>query len=81
MIETIAICNMCGKKIHPMDIECNQFSLSHEFGYGSIYDCQSLQLDLCSDCQDALTTYLIKNCKINPIEKYDTNFTIMKQIK
>lgn len=69
MTKITRLCNMCGKEIEEMDLECNPFSLKHQFGYGSIHDTQVLQLDICSKCQDILTTYLIENCKISPIEE------------
>lgn len=70
MTKTTVICNKCGKEIDKMDLECNPFSLYHNFGYGSDYDTLVLNIDLCSSCQDSITTYLIKNCKINPIAEY-----------
>ena len=61
------ICNMCGEKIDEMDLACNEFSISHCFGYGSIHDGDTLDFDLCSTCQDKLVTYLIETCKISPM--------------
>lgn len=71
MTKTTVICNKCGKEIDKMDLECNPFSLERQFGYGSAYDMLNFQLDLCSKCQDFITTYLIENCKINPVEECD----------
>jgi len=62
-------CNMCGSEIDEMDLECNDFSIEHRFGYGSKHDGDHLYLDLCSSCQDKLVTYLLSNCIINPIEE------------
>lgn len=67
MTETIIICNMCGKEISKLDLACNSFVLRHPFGYGSVHDTTTLSLDLCSKCQDTLATYLLDNCKVNPI--------------
>ena len=64
---TITKCNMCGNEIEKIDLDCNPFSLRHRLGYGSKYDEDLIELDLCSNCQDKLITYLIENCKINPI--------------
>ena len=69
MEEVPVKCNMCGKEIDEMDLKCNEFSLNHRFGYGSVHDCDTLSINLCSSCQDILTTYLIKTCKINPIQE------------
>jgi len=67
MTKVIKICNMCSKEIEKRDLECNPFSLEHQFGYGSVHDMETLQIELCSRCQDKFTTYLIENCKISPI--------------
>lgn len=67
MTKITKICNMCGKEIEKLDLECNPFSLEHQFGYWSVHDTKTLQIELCSRCQDKLTTYLIENCKISPI--------------
>lgn len=69
MKETAVICNKCGKVIDKMDLECNGFSISHILGYGSIYDGDTLEFDLCSSCQNEFITYLIETCKISPIQE------------
>ena len=69
MTKITKICNMCGKDIDKLDLQCNPFSLEHQFGYGSVHDTETLQLDFCSICQDKFTTYLIENCKISPIKE------------
>lgn len=69
MHKTTVICNMCGDEIDKMDLECNKFSLTHQFGYGSVNDGEILNFDLCSKCQDILTTYLIETCKISPLQE------------
>ena len=71
MTKITKICNMCSKEIEKLDLECNPFSLEHQFGYGSVHDTETLQLDFCSICQDKFTTYLIENCKISPIYERD----------
>lgn len=73
MTKTTTVCNMCGKEINKMDLACNLFSISNQFGYGSIHDGDTLELDLCSKCQDMLVTHLIETCKISPIvERIDS---------
>ena len=69
MTKITKICNMCGKDIDKLDLQCNPFSLEHQFGYGSVHDMEILQVDFCSKCQDKFTTYLIENCKISPIKE------------
>ena len=69
MTKITRICNMCGKDIDKLDLQCNPFSLEHQFGYESDYDMLNFQINLCSKCQDFITTYLIENCKISPIEE------------
>ncbi|HKM02170.1 MAG TPA: hypothetical protein VJ083_08985 [Sedimentibacter sp.] len=71
MTKITKICNMCSKEIEKLDLECNPFSLEHQFGYGSIYDTKTFKIYLCSDCSSKLTTYLIENCKISPIYERD----------
>ena len=67
MRECKVICNMCGKEIDEMDLACNDFTINHQFGYGSIHDSDFLEIDLCSTCQNKLVTYLIETCKISPM--------------
>lgn len=61
------VCNMCGKKIDRRELLSNPFEIHNEFGHGSKYDTDTLDLRLCSNCQDELITYLIEKCKLNPI--------------
>ena len=43
------------------------FCLNRHIGYGSKYDYNFLQLNLCCDCFDRLLDHIIPQCKINPI--------------
>lgn len=63
MTKTIRLCNICGKEIAQYD----DFNLSYQYGYGSSHDGDNLNIDLCNTCLDKLTTYLVENCKINPV--------------
>ena len=56
------ICNKCGK---PFDIWDTQeaFHIYSQLGYGTSYDGDELELDLCCGCMEEL----IKECKISPI--------------
>ncbi len=56
-------CNMCGKPFDLFDFQ-NNFSIDRYAGYGSIYDEEHVQLDLCCECMDDI----ISNCKISPLE-------------
>ena len=60
---TIKICNICGDKLEVYD----GFSLSHQFGYGSKRDGDTINLDLCSKCLDKIVDNLERMCKHNPI--------------
>lgn len=55
-------CNKCGKKMDMWDIQEN-FSIQRNLGYGSKYDGDDLDLDLCCDCMDKL----IESCMISPV--------------
>lgn len=63
-----AICNLCGKEVEEYLIS----GFSHKFGYGTCFDGDTLDLKICSDCTENLITNLINECKINPIEEYET---------
>lgn len=56
------MCNKCGK---PFDIFDRQedFSIYRHIGYGSKYDGDKLELDICCNCMDKF----IDSCKISPI--------------
>lgn len=67
MIEIKRLCNKCGKEVEFY----NDFTMSHDYGYESKHDGGRLRLNLCGTCLDELTTYFIKNYKINPVEECD----------
>lgn len=56
-------CNKCGKKMDMWDTQ-EDFSLQRNLGYGSRYDGDNLDLDLCCDCMDKL----IEECVIPPVD-------------
>lgn len=56
------ICNRCGKKMNEYDIQ-ERLSVCQEMGYGSKFDGEYVEFDLCCDCFDAI----IEECKISPI--------------
>lgn len=62
MSETI-ICNKCGKPFDMWD-ETEGIKLSRYMGYGTKYDGDRLNLNLCCKCIENL----ISKCLISPIE-------------
>ncbi len=56
-------CNKCGKKMDIFDIQ-EHLSLQGRFGYGSKYDGDDYDLDLCCECMDKL----IDECVIPPVD-------------
>lgn len=60
---TKTVCNMCGKEFDMWDVE-EDFHIYHDIGYGSQFDGNTIDCDLCSKCLDKLLTeYLIPKCK------------------
>ena len=57
------ICNMCGK---PFDMWDNEecFRIHRKLGYGTKYDGDILELDLCCSC----TETIIDSCAISPLK-------------
>lgn len=64
------ICNKCGREFDDWDYIEN-FKLKKErLGYGTKYDSDRLDLDLCCSCVEQL----IDDCKISPISEYKDIF-------
>lgn len=61
-MEEEVYCNKCGKKMDVWDIQAG-FSIHQNIGYGSRYDGDNLNLNLCCDCMDKL----IEECAIRPV--------------
>ena len=57
-------CNVCEKEVE----HYNDFNLYYRFGYESVYDSDTIDLDLCGRCLDEFVDGILKNCKLNPIE-------------
>ncbi len=57
------ICNKCGKSMDMLDIQ-QKFNLRGVLCYGSKYDGQKYELDLCCTCMDDL----MESCRIAPID-------------
>lgn len=57
------VCNKCGKRLDIWDTQEDFSIYRNQIGYGSKYDGDSIELDLCCDCMDEL----IDGCKVSPI--------------
>lgn len=59
-------CNMCGKKMTGFE-KSNAFNMSGVAKYGSRFDGERFEIDLCTECLDTL----ISKCKITPIDSLE----------
>lgn len=57
---------MCGKQFDIWD-EQENFGIHHLVGYGSKYDGERIEMDLCCDCFDKIIDTLIPMCVHSPI--------------
>lgn len=64
-------CNKCGKKFDEFDMQAD-FNIRTYIGYGSEFDGDDLDIDLCCDCMDEL----IRSCKISPLRS-DTDKEVL----
>lgn len=62
------LCNLCGKEFDIWD-EQEEFGIHTRPGYGSQYDGDDVDLDLCCRCFDRLMNKLIPMCKLDPLVK------------
>lgn len=61
------ICNICGKEFDFWDVY-EDISFHKTIGYGSAYDGDQIDLDVCCRCFDKLIDEtIIPMCKINPV--------------
>ena len=65
-MEEKRVCNKCGKEFDIWDKQ-ESFNIYRRLGYGTIYDGDDLELDLCCKCMEEL----IAGCKISPIIEKD----------
>lgn len=56
------VCNMCGKELDMWD-EQEGFSIYRACGFGTKFDGDSIQLDLCCDCMEKL----VDSCLVSPV--------------
>ncbi len=59
-------CNVCGKEFDEWDRQ-EKFGFDLWVGYGSKYDGEHLQADICCECFDQLMAQFIHNCKYSPV--------------
>lgn len=64
MIQSKIICNLCGKEFDQWD-KLGNFSICKRLGYGSKYDGETVNIDICCDCMEKL----VESCVVSPIEK------------
>lgn len=60
------VCNMCGKEFTEID-DFSGLKVNGMLGYGSKYDGDRIELNLCCDCMDTVIDAVAKNCKHYPI--------------
>lgn len=63
MISSKVVCNLCGRDFDVWDKQ-EDFSIHKRCGYGTKYDGETLNLDICCDCMEQL----IDSCEVSPIE-------------
>lgn len=64
------VCNMCGNDFDVWD-EQENFSIHKYIGYGSRFDNERIDLDVCCDCFDrAMMEYIIPKCKLMPFDHW-----------
>lgn len=56
------ICNICGKKFDEWD-EQEDFTIHTHLGYGTKYDGETLNLNICCDCMNDI----IDSCTVSPL--------------
>lgn len=59
-------CNICGKEFDEWD-SLNGFSVDVYPGYGSKYDGDNVQMDICCACFDKMVDVLTEKCVYNPV--------------
>lgn len=59
-------CSVCGKTFDFWDNQ-EDFCFERYIGYGSKYDMEHIQLNLCCDCFDKVLDWLLPQCSIDPM--------------
>lgn len=60
-------CNRCGKELDEWD-SFNYFHWDFRLGYGSLYDGDRFELDLCCACFDEMAATLVQDCRFSPFD-------------
>jgi len=63
------LCNVCGKEFNQWD-EVENLGIHMRIGYGSKYDGDEIDLDMCCSCFDTWMDEFISQCSIDPIVVY-----------
>lgn len=58
-------CNRCGKELDEFD-SFNNFHWDYHIGYGSLYDGDHFEIDLCCPCFDEVAAALALECQFSP---------------
>ncbi len=61
------LCKCCGRTFTPNIFQPIPWRLHYEYGYGSQYDLMTIDIELCPNCADRITDYLVNTFKINPL--------------
>ena len=68
--EAVRICSICGKKFDEYDCQENHY-IHNFFGYGSKYDMDELEVDLCCKCYDNIVDIILSKTNNKGLKKYD----------
>ena len=68
--KAIRVCSICGKRFDNLDIQ-EDHRIKHYFGYGSRYDLQIFEADLCLSCFDKIIDMVLPLFPSSPLREYD----------
>lgn len=63
-------CTMCNRILNEFDIN-GDFSYHKWIGYGSRYDENRLDVELCGECFDKVVSFIVNNSATNPLREYE----------
>lgn len=63
-------CTMCNRILNEWDMY-GDFYYHKWIGYGSRYDENRLDLELCGNCFDKVVSFIVNNSANNPLKEYD----------
>ena len=73
MDNEVKYCTMCNKTLDEWDLQ-EDFSYHKWIGYGSVYDLNKLDIQLCCGCFDKVLTFVLKSSVNNPLQEYDIKY-------